>query len=353
MRDNIFGTDARNDTFGATETIRETFYGLGGDDIFLFYEGISTDFDPDFSDRFIGGAGNDLMAKLNIGLQDYSKFALLSFDGGKGYDSVRYWASGEILDEADILMDLGRFQTLERSVERHEFETTVTVGTDATGDFSVTGSNIDETFRLSMESQTGAAVVDVMNVTVRLGGGNDQFEFVGDWDVQTSLLVDTGAGNDAILINDSTVRNSDVRGSRINAGTGNDLVVLEGMNKEFVRLGNGNDTVAVLSGGFADVPDTITTGSGRDRIYLELDEYSTLARITDFDAARDRIVFDADEFRDTTVTFSKKVANTATEPMLYMNNKADKLFFGDNLLATFTTDVELTAANFDTDIFLF
>lgn len=352
MRAITFGMETRDDVFGATQTIRETFYGLGGDDSFLFFNGESPDSDPDFSDRFIGGNGDDLMSNLFVGINDYTTYNLLSFDGGAGYDTVRYDASG-VLDTASIAMDLWRFSTLERSVEHHLFNIDLQVSNSPVGDVSINGKDGDETVQLNMASSSGQTVDDTVFVNVDLGDGADRFDFVGDWDVKTVLRVKTAAGNDTIVVNETSTVNSNVPGSRINAGNGNDLVVLEGMHKETVRLGAGNDTVYLLSGGFAEVPDKIVTGGGRDRIYLELDEYSTMARITDFNAARDRIVFDADEFRDTGVTFSKAVADAATEPMLFMNNKTDKLFFGDSLLAVFTSDVDLTAANFDTDTFLF
>lgn len=353
MRKTVFGSDLRDDLFAATQIIRETFYGLGGDDTFLVFNGTGADLDADFSDRFIGGAGQDLMAGLNVGLVDYAAYALLSFDGGGGYDTLRFDAGGLIFDATDTVMDLGRFATLARSVEHRAFAVSVNVGAAATGDFFATGSSGDESLLLDIAASTETAVADILNVTVRLNAGDDVFAFVGDPDVRTSLLVDTGKGNDDIRINDTTLRNSDVRGSRIDAGSGHDLVVLEGMNREFVRLGQGNDTAVVLTGGFADVPDTITTGSGMDRIYLELDEYSTIARIRDFDAARDVVVFDKDEFRDTDVTFDAAVAAAAADPVLFMDNATGRLMLGDNIMAIFDGGVTLTAANFETAAFLF
>lgn len=57
--------------------------------------------------------------------------------------------------------------------------------------------------------------------------------------------------------------------------------------------------------------------------------------------------------RATAVTFDKTVAEASPEPILYMDNAAGKLWFGDNVLAEFTNGAQLTAANFVVDDFLF
>ncbi len=353
MRINRFGSDTGKDIFSATETIRETFYGRGGDDEFTFYNGPQPFFDRDFSDRFIGGAGDDLMKGLQVGFNDYTTYSLLSFAGGRGYDTVAYDMYGKIAAPASVVVDLSKFQTLERSVEHHVFNVVADIADGVASDFTFTGTAGDETINLQMNLLRLQQVDTVTKLRVTMAAGNDNFRFTGEARLDTDLRVAMGAGNDFVHINDSSVENSKLSRSVILTGKGSDTVVLEGMHKEIVRLGGGNDSVYVRTGGFADAPDVIFTGAGRDRIYLEIDEYSTIARIRDFDPARDTLAFDVAEFRSTTVTFDKTVADASAEPILYMDNAAGKLWFGDNVLAEFTNGAQLTAANFVVDDFLF
>ena len=71
MRTKIYGNSFDN-WFVSSSTIRETFFGLDGDDVFNFYNGLNPFFFGDFTDRFIGGSGNDLMQNLNAGWNDYT-----------------------------------------------------------------------------------------------------------------------------------------------------------------------------------------------------------------------------------------------------------------------------------------
>jgi len=353
MRNNYFGTDSRDDVFLATSTTRETFYGRGGDDRFTFYNGTNPWFDRDFSDRFIGGSGNDLIYGLNVGFTDYKTYQMLSFAGGKGYDTVRYDVTDSITGTETISMDLGKFETLERGVELHQFFISAVVTNGADADLDISGNSGDETVSLSMSLANTNEFESGVEVSVLLGGGRNTFEFVGHQRIETNLVVKTGKGADTIHINDSSTSNSNVSGTSIATGRGKDLVVLEGMHKETVKLGGGGDTIYALSGGFGDASDVVFTGKGKDRIFLELDEYSKMLTVKDFNADNDVFVFDEDEFRDTTVTFDAAVAAAATDPMLYMNNATNELFFGDNLLVEFSNNVTLTAANFETGEFLF
>lgn len=353
MREEVFGSNLEDDTLIATDTIRETFYGQGGDDTFYFYNGSNPFFDQDFSDRFIGGTGDDLMTGLDVGFNDYDEYALLSFDGGAGYDSVKYAVTDALSDGDAISMDLSKFKTDEISVEHHAFDIAATVEDGAAASFSVLGTSGDETVRLELDPARSQNLTSTITVDVDLDAGDDRFEFVGQRRIDTVLEVSTGKGKDTVIINDTTTENSSVSNSMIKTGNGKDTVVLEGMHKETAKLGGGDDKIYILTGSFADRPDAISTGSGADRIYLELDSYSHIAKIKDFDAENDTLVFDADESRDTDVTFDADVADAASDPMLYMDNAAGELWFGDNLMATFTNGVVLSEANFTTDDFLF
>lgn len=349
MRLHYFGSQL-NETFRAKDLIRETFWGMGGDDTFYFHDGPG---DRDFSDRFIGGDGNDLMRGLvATGVNDYDTYDLLSFDGGAGYDTIRFDVFDSLPLSGTAVMELGRFTTLARSVEHHEFAMTMNAEGNTLGHLTINGTRGDETVRLDV-LRTSAPTTSVVRINLDLQGGDDTFRYTGTPRVNTKLTVDTGFGNDLVVINDTNTLNSNVKGSIIRTGGGSDIVVLEGMHKETVNLGGGDDIVYLLSGGFADVPDTVTTGKGADRIFMELDQYSKLARITDFDPAQDRIVFDRAEFRDTTVTFDRAVWAAAAEPMLFMDNATGNLWFGDNVMASLVDGAVLGAANFVIDDFLF
>ena len=353
MRLHYFGSQL-NEVFRASELTRETFWGMGGNDTFHFYYGPSTTSfqDADFSDRFIGGDGDDLVRGLYVGLNDYDAHSLLSFDGGNGYDTILFNVNDALPASGTAVMDLDRFTTLARSVEHHVFDINLNADAATPGHLTINGSRTDETVRLEM-ARASPATTSVVRIVVDLEGGDDTFEFVGTPRINTRLTVKTGFGQDTVIINDSNTVNSNTKGSVIKTGGGGDLVVLEGMHRETVHLGGGDDIVYLLTGGFAEVPDTVTTGKGNDRIYMELDEYSNLGRIRDFDPANDLIVFDRTEFRDTTVIFDRTIWENSVQPKLFMDNATGKLWFGDNVMASLANGAVLTAANFVTDDFLF
>lgn len=343
MRNYIFGSSGSvNDQLDATNLIRETLLGFGGDDTFTFYS-------TDFSDRFIGGAGDDLMKGLSLALGSYKDYSMLSYDGGAGYDSLQFDVSGSLSGAANSTLYLGRFQTLSQSVEHRIFDVAVTVGATATGEFSILGKAIDETVILDM---SGSKITKTV-VNVDLHQGNDRLEFTGEAGIHTVLKVNTGNGNDTVITNASTTSNPNVENSKILTGLGNDTVVLEGMHKETVKLGGGNDSVYILTGGFGDAPDKVWTGAGKDKIYMEIDPYSTVAHIKDFDAAKDKVVFDTASIHHTAVTFSAAEWSSSPDPVLYMKNATGELYFGDNVMAVFDNGATLTQDNFLTDDFLF
>ncbi|OED47758.1 hypothetical protein AB838_14100 [Rhodobacteraceae bacterium (ex Bugula neritina AB1)] len=137
-------------------------------------------------------------------------------------------------------------------------------------------------------------------------------------------------------------------------GSGGDKIVLEGMHAERLRAGTGSDDIYILTGSFSNAADTVSTGGGRDRLFIELDDYSTVAIVDDFSASKDIFVFDAAEAvsavpRNTEVTFDQAEWRASDESLLFMSNEENRLYFGDNVLVEFSTDVELSSANFTTD----
>ncbi|MCF6429387.1 hypothetical protein [Leisingera sp. MMG026] len=189
------------------------------------------------------------------------------------------------------------------------------------------------------------------DLKVNTGSGKDYFEFNGNWGVTADITVKTGNGNDTVIINGSTITSPGGLDAVIKTGRGADTVVLEGMHSESLNAGGGSDDIYVLTGSFANAADTIKTGGGRDRLFVELDAYSTVAVVEDFSAAKDVFVFDRQESsraipRDTDVLFDRGEWEAAEEDRLFMDNGADKLYYGSNVLVEFETDVELTAGNF-------
>lgn len=351
MRDTYFGTD-RDNVMSASATLRESFYGLEGNDTFYFYGVDGVDPDYDMSDRFYGGDGRDVLQNIKLyfdGTSGLSQLAQLSFDGGKGYDTLAVTISAQMADytASSSVMDLTTIAPLLRSVEHRQYDVDLAVMSGSVNSLTIKGGALDETLRLHQEDL--GTMGPGGEIIVSLGGGADRFEFSAEIAVISSLQLDTGTGADVVIMNASPTTYPDDFHAVIRTGGGADTIVLEGMYSETLNAGAGDDEIFVLTGSFAEAPDVIRTGAGRDRVYIELDSYSTVARIRDFAAGQDKIVFDAEEFRDTTITFDRKVWKAAETDMLYMDNAAGKLYFGDNLLVNFGAGTELSAKNFTTD----
>lgn len=346
MRSTYFGNDGGN-YFSASAAIRESFYGLDGEDTFHIYG-------YDFSDRFFGGRGADRMEGMSVsydGTNGLSAYGLLSFDGGAGYDTLAFDVTVAMAEYTDTsaTLALGDVTTLARSVEHREFDVSLETISDTVADLVLKGDAHDETLRLTQSVQ----MADGGALRVDLGGGDDYFEFSAASSVSSDLTVLTRGGNDTVIIGAATSYYPGGLKTVVKTGGGADVIVLEGMYKEVANAGAGADEIYVLTGGFAERPDAIRTGAGADKVFLELDAYSKVAKFLDFSAADDIIVFDASEFRDTEVTFDKSVWEAAAEDKLYMDNAAGLLYFGDNVMASFGGSTALTAANFTVDHWAF
>lgn len=354
MRRRIYG-NWNDEVFTATETVRESFFGYRGDDTFVFYRGDYTGLpvndpfaDPDFSDRFFGGRGNDQLTNLEITFyddRDYDAYSQASFDGGYGIDSVVFGVNLDNRDSTTLLLD--RFDVQTRSVEIREFDIFKNIEVGRAATIGITGGDGRETVRLELDGMGTAGV------SIHLNGGNDRVELTTDRDVTTALRLSTGDGNDTVILNATTTQNSSTEGAWITTGNGNDTIVLEGMHGETVYAGSGNDDIYLLSGSFAQAPDRVFTGSGQDRVFVELDGYSQLAELRNFSAAHDVIVFDVDDPTVPEVVFDADDWETGDTPNLFMNNATGQLFYGDNLLIDFGGPTSLTAANFVEDDWAF
>ncbi|WP_291735725.1 hypothetical protein [Leisingera sp. F5] len=369
MRKNFFGNQFEN-IFVASSTIRESFYGRGGDDDFTLYhhepDGVNI---PDLTDRFFGGSGDDTLELLSFSVtadgDNLSKYGQLSFDGGSGYDTVKSKVSAVM--SGGSTLDLNTIETSVISVE-HWFYDIVLNAVAGDGGVTIQSGVKDDTLNIfqqadasensiRVDTSAGAdsvlytANADVSDLKVNTGSGKDYFEFNGNWGVTADITVKTGSGKDTVVINGSTIASPGGLDAVIKTGRGADTVVLEGMHSESLNAGGGSDDIYVLTGSFANAADTIKTGGGRDRLFVELDAYSTVAVVEDFSAAKDVFVFDRQESsraipRDTDVLFDRGEWEAAEEDRLFMDNSADKLYFGSNVLVEFTSDVELTAGNF-------
>lgn len=364
MRTRVYGTNFDN-RFTASAEIRESFYGRGGDDTFAIYHHASG---ADLSDRFFGGSGDDWLGTLVFDftsgdrLTDYRQ---LSFDGGTGYDTVSATVTADV--QGGETLNLGEIETSVLSVEHWDYDLFIGEKT-GTGLFTVKTASLDDTLDVWQTSQISklkintrggddtvnyVAMEDVAGLQINMGGGDDYFDFSADWDASVELTLRTGKGADVVVINGSSTSHADGLTADIRTGSGNDTVVLEGMHSEQLSAGSGHDDIYILTGSFSNAADVVSTGSGRDRLFVELDAYSTVAIIEDFAAAKDVFVFDAAEAgellpRDTAVTFDRREWQDSEEDRLFMDNAADRLYFGDNVLVEFSTDVTLTADNFTT-----
>lgn len=385
MRIRKYGSDIDNRML-ATESIRESLFGRGGDDVFVIYHhdydlnDPDRDFGPDQSDRFFGGAGNDTLGTLYFDFTvigdyaaSYSDYSQISFDGGKGYDTVSSDVVLHAVDEG--VLDLSLIQTSVRSVEHWDYD--ISLGTSGTvspalneGSFAIRSGAQDDTLRIAQYQDCSDAEIsistlggsdtvgymaysDIGLLSIDTGKGHDVVEFSARWAVSAEVRVSTGNGNDTVVINGSTVSHAQELDVDIRTGKGKDTIVLEGMHGEELNAGGGNDDIYILTGSFANAADTIMTGGGRDRLFVELDAYSTVAVVQDFSASKDVFVFDQDEAeellpRNTLVTFDRSEWEDAEEDRLFMDNDADRLYFGDNVLVEFSSDVTLTAENFTT-----
>ncbi|MDX2484658.1 MAG: hypothetical protein QNK42_13455, partial [Pseudodonghicola sp.] len=285
------------------------------------------------------------------GLAGLDQLARLSFDGGKGYDTLAVSIAVDMTDYSAKAsdLDLTGIAPLLRSVEHREYDIELSAIGNTPEELAIIGGDLEETVFLH---QAASMRVDGV-IRVNLGGGDDRFEYSADIGVDSSLIVDTGKGADVVIMNASSSSYPDDFDAVIRTRGGADTIVLDGMYSETANAGAGNDAIYVLSGSFAEAPDVIRTGAGRDKVYLELDSYSKLARVSDFSADKDVIVFDIDEVRDTEVTFDKSIWTAAEEDKLYMDNAAGKLYFGDNVLVSFGGETALTADNFLVDDWAF
>ncbi|NTS66788.1 M10 family metallopeptidase C-terminal domain-containing protein, partial [Sphingomonas sp. HHU CXW] len=252
------GADVVTGTGGADQLI-----GNAGDDILNGWYG---------NDTLSGGLGNDTLI------------------GGEGLDTATYALAG-----AGVTVDLR-----------------ITGAQDTGGDGVDTLSGIEyligsgfgdtlrgsDDFNLLIDNAVAATAVAGQTDALYGYGGNDTISVVrAAAAVATNVLMDGGDGNDLIQLLAGTVTlNVDANGNSadpvglssgvtyaapgrsgtrfldnvtVSAGSGDDRVVLTGVDAAVVDLGTGNDLLSISTLGGAGVNDyDITTGAGQDTIQL-------------------------------------------------------------------------------------
>ncbi|MDE4175769.1 hypothetical protein PXK01_16525 [Phaeobacter sp. PT47_59] len=317
-----------DDELAATSTTREALYGRDGDDTLIFYS-------SDFSDRFWGHAGDDVLEGPNFsfqGAESYSFTRNLHFSGGAGLDTIEL--DIEIDTDATTTLRLGTFAMDRVSAEIRHFDLDAAGSGDSTDTLTIQGSRRNEEVELVDTTGSGAG-----EIIVNLGGGNDLFNAYGINSNWASLRVNAGSGDDEVYLNQSA------DGARINTGRGDDIVYTNGFHRETIILGGGDDNVVVSEGSFNTQPDLIRTGGGHDRIHLSVSTFSTLAQITDFSEGKDTLVFS--EAFEGRVFFDDEPITSIFRPVLIMDNEEGVLRVGDNVLVDFGGSTNLTIDNFE------
>lgn len=247
-----------DDTLAGTADLREEVRGLSGNDTFQL-------FGSDLGDHFLGGTGNDNITGLAItftGVDSYETNAELSFDGGRGYDTL-HMAVTMTWRYTELVLD--DFASRAFGVEERSFEIDLPSAFLNPVSMNLLGGASDETVRV-----TDSTAQRDGYVFVRLGGGDDHFEAYGDNVNWQEVRVNVGAGRDTVLIS-STV-------AELSAFTGNgaDSIEISASTDEVrITTGNGRDSVEISAAAGAL---EINTGSGDDSV-----EISAVAGEVDID----------------------------------------------------------------------
>ena len=131
-------------------------------------------------------------------------------------------------------------------------------------------------------SQTWSEQRDLKNESFISGGADDTVEVIGNYDIEGTAVVETGAGNDTITVgksikgdaqvdtgagNDSISLGGLISGDiKINTGSGNDSINIAThiTNKAQIQMGTGDDTVNVGTSIGSKVK--LDTGAGNDQL---------------------------------------------------------------------------------------
>lgn len=316
--------------------------GAGNDSVFIKSAADTT--------KIVTGADND---RVDVTL---ASSAAISIDGGEGNDTIYLHGS---VGNAAVAAGSGNNY--------------VDVLTNVSGNLAFTSGNGNDTVYL--RDVGGKADISV-------GAGNDRIDVLAD--VSGDLSVDLGEGTDTLYVR-GVKGNLNITGNgkdakkielmskvdgkvSINLGSGNDTVAVNGGTLSgTVALGNGNNLIDSFQGTNPSFIDAaITTGSGKDIIYGEHLEASTVstgagADEISFDGGakdstinlgdgNDEMDFDGEGRSGTEALLNTSVYGGNGNDSVYVNMKADGALIdggagNDYLLAgpLFTGDVSLAS----------
>ena len=254
----IFRGGSGNDVVHGGGTL-DTLVGNAGDDVLDGWFG---------NDTLSGGLGNDMLI------------------GGEGLDTATY-----VNSTAGVTVDL-RIQDVAQDTGGEGIDT-------LSGIEYLTGSAFGDTLRgnddfnlIIDNAVTGTATAGSQTDSLFGYGGNDSILVTrATGTVATNVNMDGGDGDDLIQLLSGTATTTTTdpdglssgatyvlpgySGTRfldnvtVNAGTGNDRVVLTGVDAAVVDLGTGNDVLSISTLGGVGFNDyDITTGAGQDTIQL-------------------------------------------------------------------------------------
>lgn len=318
--------NALGNIFSSTEVEEEYFYGLRGDDTFLF--------NGDLTDRFIGGGGNDTFVwntrRVYEGEHTAAGFDFIEFAGGRGFDTMEFRLDiAPNVSSIDLAPFHARFSGAEAAAINLTFQSDQPEA--PLRDFSVNGTRFADS--ILIRNFLGD------NFSISTKAGRDTVTIVVSSQTE-ELTVKTGSGNDI-------VRNlSGVNGAQIFTGAGKDKVTVDGETSGFYNLGKGSDLVT-FSFATRYAPDTIHTGRGRD--VIEFTSYPTgsvSAHILDFNTNRDRIRLDFDNFDgDIFFSWDSSGANEG-DAVVSISEAGDAVFIDGTRFISFEHPVDLTEDNF-------
>jgi len=340
-----------------------------------------------YLDTLVGNAGNDILDgwygndTLSGGLGDDTMI------GGEGLDTATY-----VNATAGVNVDL-RIQGVAQNTGSDGFDT-------LSGIEYLTGSNFgdtlrgDDDFNLIIDNAvsgpagqtdllfgyggndsilvTRAAAAVATNITMDGGDGDDLIQLAAGT-VTFTTDPNTGASADPLGLSSGAFYAAPGRAGTRNldnvtviAGTGNDRVVLTGVDAAVVDLGTGNDVLSISTLGTAGFNDyDITTGAGQDTIQLAGSSATQATLIARNNVIHDFTVGDLGdrlEFRSTTgpatfaatswVNTTNFLGLTSVTQDMFNSGHMRLLQSGSDLLFQVDRDGTTSGANFVTIVIL-